>query len=157
MIPLLAVRGNIAARATSLFSEGERRQRAPGLATGIVLRGLSPQLCVPCPPLLRPSVSPEKCLACYVNCEPHTAVVSGLPALGTKVAVLKLVSGMREKNGGVQFYKDQLSTGLALDIRQEKIFAFVFYKLTRKQTSSKRLDCISSALLILLLVVLLEH
>lgn len=29
----------------------------------------------------------------------------------------------------VQFYEDQLSTGLALDIRQEKIFAFVFISL----------------------------
>lgn len=77
---------------------------------------------------------------------------SGLPALDIKVAVVKLVSGMRKKNGEVQFYKDQLSTGLALDIRQEKIFAFVFYKLTRKQTSSKRLDYISSTLLILLLL-----
>lgn len=52
----------------------------------------------------------------------------------------------------MQFYKDQLSTGLALDIRQEKIFAFVFYKLIRKQISSKRLDYISSTLLILLLL-----
>lgn len=29
----------------------------------------------------------------------------------------------------MQFYKDQLSTGLARDIRQEKIFAFVFISL----------------------------
>lgn len=47
-----------------------------------------------------------------------------------------------EKEGAV--YEDQLSPGQALDIRQEKIFAFVFYKLPRKQTSTKRLDCISS-------------
>lgn len=29
----------------------------------------------------------------------------------------------------MQFYKDQFSTGLALDISQEKMFAFVFISL----------------------------
>ena len=42
---------------------------------------------------------------------------------------MKFVSGLRGGNGGVQFYKDQLSTGVALGIRQKKIFAFVFISL----------------------------
>lgn len=74
------------------------------------------------------------------------------PRFGYKSYRCEISIWHARKNGGMQFYKDQLSTGLALDIRQEKIFAFAFYKLTRKQTSSKRLDYISSTLLILLLL-----
>lgn len=64
-----------------------------------------------------------------------------LPALGIKITIVKFVFGMRE--GGSVLQRSTFH-GSALDIRQEKIFAFGFYMLTRKQTSSERFDCVSS-------------
>lgn len=113
--------------------------------------GLSPAHRLLLSPRCLPQPAPRSANSLLCKLQIEQRWCSGLPTLDIKVTVVKLVSGMRKKkkNGGMQFYKDQLSTGLALDIRQEKIFAFVFYKLTRKQISSKRL---SSTLLILLLL-----
>lgn len=63
-----------------------------------------------------------------------------LPALGIKITIVKFVFGM----GGGSVLQRSTFHGLALDNGQEKIFAFGFYMLTRKQTSSERFDCVSS-------------
>lgn len=51
------------------------------------------------------------------------------PRFGYKSCRCEISIWHAKKNRGMQFCKDQLSTGLALDIRQEKIFAFVFISL----------------------------
>lgn len=53
-------------------------------------------------------------------------------------------AGRRGLGWGCSVLQRSTFHGLALDNRQEKIFAFGFYVLTRKQTSSERFDCISS-------------
>lgn len=73
-----------------------------------------------------------------------------LPALGIKITIVKFVFGMRE--GGGRFLQRSTFHGSALDIRQEKIFAFGFYMLTRKQTSSERFDCVSSTYYFIIVV-----
>lgn len=67
-----------------------------------------------------------------------------LPALKIKFAIVKFVFGTRGW-GGCSVLQRSTFHGLALDNGQEKIFAFGFYMLTRKQASSERFDCISSA------------
>lgn len=67
-----------------------------------------------------------------------------LPALDRKLAIVKFVFGTRRGWWWCSVLQRSTFHGWVLDNRQEKIFAFGFYMLTRKQTSSEQFDCISS-------------